>query len=248
MQNLKIAAAQISIKDGDVEANIASHLNAIAAAIKKNVSVIVFPELSLTGYSLDIAGKLAFSENDFRLNPFRELSKKHKVTTVIGVPIKSSNRKPYIGAIRITNSGETDTYFKIHLHSTEVQYFSYGLEPHQFRIQDEKIGLAICADITHASHPSKYKEHGVSIYAAGVIISENGYAHETSLLQNYAKENQMLVVMANNSGLTGTIHSCGQSAIWSPNGECIVRIGKNDQALVIAEKISDCWVGEKVEI
>ena len=50
----KIAAAQVASVRGDIEANVATHAAAIQAASERHVSVLVFPELSLTGYELDL--------------------------------------------------------------------------------------------------------------------------------------------------------------------------------------------------
>lgn len=68
-ENLKIAVAQISSTKGDVSVNINLHLKAIKKAKTKDVSIIVFPELSLTGYELEIAESLAFKMDDIRLFP-----------------------------------------------------------------------------------------------------------------------------------------------------------------------------------
>src|SRR5262245_53260102 len=57
--NFKIAAAQVPSVRGDIDANIAIHAAAMAAAARHGVTVLVFPELSLTGYEPDLAAELA---------------------------------------------------------------------------------------------------------------------------------------------------------------------------------------------
>jgi NAD+ synthase (glutamine-hydrolysing) len=52
MCKLRIALAQIDTKLGDVEVNLEKHLELIDAAQSENSHLIVFPELSLTGYYL----------------------------------------------------------------------------------------------------------------------------------------------------------------------------------------------------
>ena len=69
-----LAAAQTIPKRGDVEANLEGHSRLIHAAAEGQARVLVFPELSLTGYELDLADDLAFSENDPRLTPLVELA------------------------------------------------------------------------------------------------------------------------------------------------------------------------------
>ncbi|WP_413698693.1 nitrilase-related carbon-nitrogen hydrolase [Psychromonas sp. KJ10-10] len=65
--SLKIAVAQIISKRGEVDENIRIHLQAIKCASRLNVSYLVFPELSLTGYEPNLGSQLAFSKDDERL-------------------------------------------------------------------------------------------------------------------------------------------------------------------------------------
>ena len=61
MSHFRIAAAQVASVCGDVVQNIAIHAAAIEAAAKQDVSVLIFPELSLTGYEPDLAAALAIT-------------------------------------------------------------------------------------------------------------------------------------------------------------------------------------------
>ncbi|MEE3214183.1 MAG: nitrilase-related carbon-nitrogen hydrolase, partial [Pseudomonadota bacterium] len=51
-EQLQVACAQINARLGDVEANLAHHLDVIHDARRRGVELLVFPELSLTGYGL----------------------------------------------------------------------------------------------------------------------------------------------------------------------------------------------------
>jgi len=65
---MKIAAAQIKPIDKNIDANIQNHLRMIELAAQQNVKLILFPEMSLTGYERDKAEALSFTENDERLS------------------------------------------------------------------------------------------------------------------------------------------------------------------------------------
>jgi len=52
MQTVRVALAQIAPKLGNLEANLEIHLDAIRLARREKAGVVVFPELSLTGYVL----------------------------------------------------------------------------------------------------------------------------------------------------------------------------------------------------
>ena len=73
MRNFTIATAQIGSARGDVSANLAAHADAVVAAVSCDVSVLVFSELSLTGYEPDLAASLAFAVDDARLDSLRRL-------------------------------------------------------------------------------------------------------------------------------------------------------------------------------
>src|SRR5262249_22829432 len=83
-----LAAAQTVPKRGDVEANVEGHIRLIHVAAEAHARVLVFPELSLTGYELDLADELAFSEDDARLNPLLDSASSFGMTLVVGAPVR----------------------------------------------------------------------------------------------------------------------------------------------------------------
>src|SRR5215211_6817431 len=101
MLDFKIAAAQVASVRGDIAGNVATHAAALAAAAKHGVSVLVFPELSLTGYEPDLAAELALTAEDVRLAPLRALARQHGIEAVVGAPRHDGTAKPALGAIII---------------------------------------------------------------------------------------------------------------------------------------------------
>ena len=107
--SFKVAAAQVASVRGDIEANVATHAAAIQAAGERHVSVLVFPELSLTGYELDPRGNRSSRKEDSRLSPLIALARQHQMEVVVGAPLPNVAEKPAIGAIVIAASGSTRT-------------------------------------------------------------------------------------------------------------------------------------------
>jgi hypothetical protein len=60
----------------------------------------VFPELSLTGYELDLANELAFSQDAARLLQLIDAASSHRTTLIVGAPVRIESRL-YIGALII---------------------------------------------------------------------------------------------------------------------------------------------------
>jgi hypothetical protein len=87
-----IAAAQTIPIRGDVDANVERHLRLVHIAAAERAQVLVFPELSLTGYELDLAADLAFSPRDLRLTPLVEAAAASSVTLIVGAPVRMGSR------------------------------------------------------------------------------------------------------------------------------------------------------------
>src|SRR6218665_3393965 len=86
---MKICVAQTRSIKGNVLKNIENHLKFIELAIAFRADLIIFPELSLTGYEPELAVQLASDADDARLQVFQEISDKNQVTIGVGMPIKS---------------------------------------------------------------------------------------------------------------------------------------------------------------
>src|SRR4051794_29230778 len=79
-----IAVAQTCPVAGDVLANLDEHIRLARLAATEGAEVVVFPELSLTGYELALAKDLAFSENDPRMSTLLDLAAANGTTLVVG--------------------------------------------------------------------------------------------------------------------------------------------------------------------
>jgi predicted amidohydrolase len=248
MASFTIAAAQIPCVRGDIAANLTAHEDAVRSAAGHAVSMVVFPELSLTGYELDLAASLAFSADDARLSGLRELAERHQLTLVVGAPVQTTAEKPAIGAFVLTPGGDVLTYLKMHLGSGEADHCSPGTAPLTLDIGDQRIGLSICADSSRASHARSYSERGAQVYAAGVFLTSEWYATDVPRLQAFARDFDMLTVMANQGASTGTYTSVGKSAIWEPGGQLLVQTAGVEKVLVTATKDAGGWHGKIVDI
>lgn len=244
MSRFKIAAAQIATTPGNVAANLTAHEAAAAAASTQQVAVVLFPELSLTGYEPGLAASLAFAADDSRVDPLRRIAVQYQITVVAGAPMRNGTGKPAIGAFIATPDGDTRTYRKMHLGAPEAAHFSSGDMPVAFDVNGQRLGIAICADSSCRSHPQTYRDLGAGIYAAGVCLTEQWYAEDAPRLQKYAADFGMLVVMANHGASAGTYAPVGRSAVWAPGGELLVQAGGVEDALVIATIEADRWRGD----
>jgi len=75
---MRVAVAQIEAINGNIEKNIENHLKWIKQAIQNNADMIVFPELSLSGYEPNLAESLATNQDDTRLDEIMNVQGNHR--------------------------------------------------------------------------------------------------------------------------------------------------------------------------
>ncbi len=86
---MKICVAQSRPLKGDIQSNIVAHKKIIDLAVNDKADIIIFPELSLTGYEPALAKELATDQEDSRFNDFQNVSDTHQITIGVGVPTKN---------------------------------------------------------------------------------------------------------------------------------------------------------------
>ncbi|QHF44324.1 carbon-nitrogen hydrolase family protein [Pseudomonas sp. S35] len=249
MTDLTIAAAQSISIAGDVPANIQRHLAFMHAAVQHGVQLLVFPELSLTGYEPSLAATLAIAPDDALLAPLREMAQSLRLTAVVGAPLRlAPGAGVVIGALVLGADGSLAVYTKQHLHDGEEAAFVAGQGGAALELEGERIALAVCADFSHASHSRAAVQAGATVYAAGVLISEGGYATDSAMLQGLAAEHGLLVLMANHGGPSGGWACAGRSAIWASDGRLLAAVPGVGDALVVAHRDDGVWAGQVVAL
>ena len=242
---MRIAAAQSISVPGDVPANLLIHMQFIAAAQAAGVELMVFPELSLSGYELPRLAGCLLQPGDACLVPLREAARASGMTVVVGAPLAGAGGKPAIGALSFFPDGECSVYRKQYLDPSEEAFAASGaVGSRRHALGDESFVLAICADTNHEPHAEAAAASGASLYLASVLFSVSAYAQDAGKLRHYAERFDMGVLLANHGGPSGAYQSAGRSAFWAPGGEPVVTAPGPGNALVIASKAAGGWRGE----
>lgn len=248
-----IAVAQTIPKRGDVDANLERHIPLIHAAAEEQARVLVFPELSLTGYELDLADDLAFSESDPRLAPLIELASSFIMTLIVGAPVRIGPRL-YIGAFIVSPDRSVDLYTKHYLGAfskdaspdgivpaAEAAVFHPGNRNPLIRFDGNTAAVAVCADIGRPSHPKEAAARGAKNYFASMLVIPADLEQDTARLKAYAVQHSMTIGFANYGGPTGGLPSGGSSAIFSEKGEPLVQLEATGSGMVIAIEDETGW-------
>src|SRR5512137_3095353 len=94
MRRFRVAVAQIAPTLGDVEKNLALHEKMAREAIAQSANLLIFPELSLTGYFLkDQVPSVALRSGAESLHLFRELSQ--RIAIIVGLVEETSAHRFY---------------------------------------------------------------------------------------------------------------------------------------------------------
>ena len=155
---LTIGLAQISPRLGDVKANLDKHLRFVEHAAAQGVELLVFPELSLTGYMLqDFVHEVARTPapDDPLLAPLMEAS--HKLDLVVGLAERDVRGRLFTASLYLAQGQIVHLHRKVYLPTygmfDEGRDFDLGEEVRAFDTRFGRAGLLICEDFWHASPP-----------------------------------------------------------------------------------------------
>lgn len=242
-----LASAQTSPKRFDINANLNDHYKLIELAAKNGADIILFPELSITGYEREKAKDQIFEKNDSRLKGLRKLSVKNQIIVIAGAPIQISNDL-FIGAFIIKPDNTVSIYTKQFLHTGEDVFYksSFDYNP-VIEIKNERISLAICADINNPKHPENAKKKDISIYLAGIFFEPDDMGRAYKTLSSYAEKYSMNVLMSNYTGQSWGLDGGGQSAFWDKNGNLIGNLNDTNSGLLLIKKVNNNWTSNMMK-
>ncbi|REG99741.1 carbon-nitrogen hydrolase family protein [Flavobacterium aquicola] len=243
-----LAASQTKPKRRDIDANLLDHYQLIKLAVANGAQLIVFPELSITGYEREDASRLAFTENDSRLDGLKKMASENSITIIAGAPIQIESNL-FLGEFCIAPENTVSIYTKQFLHTGEEIHYqpSFDYNP-MLEIKDERISCAICADIDNPKHAENASKRNSSTYIASIFFSPNGIPQAHESLQHYASKYQMNVLMANFGGDSYGYPSGGRSAFWNNKGELIAEMESSGAGLLLVENQNTEWTSKTINI
>jgi NAD+ synthase (glutamine-hydrolysing) len=244
---VRIAIAQCAPALGAFQRNLAMHLERIESARAKGARLVVFPELSLTGYYLkDLANDLAMPATDPRLAPIAEASR--DIDVMAGFVERTPDARIHIAQGYWSGGRLVHVHRKVYLPTYGIfddgRYFGAGERFDVFDSAVGRAGIAICEDIWHVSVPYVYAVEGALVVFApssspGRGVAEGGdlgTAESCRLMDRfYAQYLTVYVVFVNRVGHEDGISFWGGSEIVAPDGTVAARAAEFDEELLLAE-------------
>lgn len=227
---LTIAVVQPLCVSYDVVHNAATHAAAILAA---RARVVVFPELSLSGYELDAP---AIAVDDPRLAPIIDTCAGAGALALVGAPVQDGSGRSHIAMLAVDGNGATVVYRKMWLGGAESDRFTPGEVPVALDVDGWRLGLAICRDTGIPQHASDTAALGIDAYVAGMLESANDAAVPAERAHRIATEHHVWVALASFAGSTGGgyARAAGRSGVWGPDGILVSGVGPETGAVARA--------------
>ena len=238
---MKIAVAQISCSLGDPEANLVKVRDFSRRAKETGAELIVFPEMTDTGYSMPVIQKHAASLEEWicsrtsrdRQSIFRSRSSAACPNGIV--------HAIYNSQVLVDASGDIAAkYRKTHLYAVapveEQTCFAPGDAFASFALGDLRFGFSICYDLRF---PEMYRKL-VTEQNVGAFLISSAWPfprdeHFRVLVQARAIENQSYVIASNRVGKDDDLWFCGSSAIIDPRGVVIAAASADREELIQAD-------------
>lgn len=238
----KLALAQIASSATDKEENLKLITRTVATAKKRGADLIIFPELSLTGYVVkDQIYKLAETVPGPSTHTLEKVAKRTRTHIIFGMPELSEKTQAtiYNSAVLIGPDGLIGKYRKMYLptHSVfeEKRYFRPGYAASALETEFGKIGLIICYDIFFPEVSRLARLNGAQLTVCISASPAIRRSYFETLTVARALENTNFLAYVNLVGIEDGLQFWGGSRLIGPQGRILALAKYDEPDLVICE-------------
>jgi predicted amidohydrolase len=231
---MKLAVAQTRPTVGAVEQNVKLHLALIRLGVQHGANLIMFPELSLTGYEPSLATDVCRCSDDSSLAPIQQISDSCSISIGVGLPLRTSGL-PRIANVLFRPNSTPRVYSKRYLHPDELPFFSCGTEVDSTIHYDPVVSLAICYELSIPEHSQTAFAAGAKAYIASVAKTARGVEDANQRLSDIAKKHSAVVMMSNCIGFLDGAVCVGSSAAWGRSGSLLAQLDRDSNGVVVVD-------------
>lgn len=245
-QVLRVAMAQIAPALGDIQRNLALHVEQIEAARRQHADLIVFPELSLTGYFLrDMVPDLAIAADGPEIQQLIEAAGPMALT--LGFVEESAHHRFYNAALWAEGGRVVHVHRKVYLPTyglfDEQRYFAAGDRFMAFETaRFGRVGILVCEDFWHLSAVAIMQAEQIDLLVctanspARGVDGEKVRTAETydQLAKTFSQLLGAAVVVVNRVGFEDGLCFWGGSQAVGPDGHAVVQAPMFDASLDMA--------------
>ncbi|HEX2620344.1 MAG TPA: nitrilase-related carbon-nitrogen hydrolase [Phototrophicaceae bacterium] len=243
---VKIGLAQIYPKLGDVQCNLDKHLNYIAQAADQGVDLLMFPEMSMTGYQVqDLVPEVAIRAVPEDPVFAKLLDASRQIDLTFGFVQRDKRNRFYIAQAYLSDGKCLHIHHKIYLPTyamfDEGRYFDQGEKIRAFDTKFGRVGMLICEDFWHMSPPYLLWLDGADLLLFQSSSPSRGLDAGNALAgsrwvelvnQAYGSMFTAYVAHCNRVGFEDGKNFWGGSSIVDPDGEFLTHGLYFDEALI----------------
>ena len=246
---IKVGLAQIYPKLGDLAYNLQVHLDYVRQAREQKVDLLVFPELSLTGYQVqDLVPEVAI-ETDAKNKVFAALLEASaEIDIVVGFVHRDRRKRFYIANAYLSGGEALHVHHKLYLPTyamfDESRYFAQGNSVRAFDTRFGRLGMLICEDFWHVSPAYLLWLDGADILILNSSSPTRGLNESERTLstrwvemvnQAYGSMFTSYILHCNRVGYEDGKNFWGGSSVVDPDGEFMTNGLYFDEALITQE-------------
>ncbi|SED44577.1 Predicted amidohydrolase [Streptomyces sp. TLI_105] len=238
MAAMIVAATQFVPVAGDIDANVRTIAGLVRAAGAEGARVVVFSELSLTGYEPSLirdTPALVLTEDDPRLRPVRDACRDAGAAAVVNGPVRTAGSGAGITTLVIGPDGSLlARYDKQHLYGVEAEVFEPGGADGRFALDGIRFALATCYDNRFPELAERAASDRCTVYLASSVLDADNDSFE-KVYPVRARDFGLYVVLGNVLGANEDGVGVGLAGAWGPDGERIADAGAEEPGFVLAE-------------
>jgi predicted amidohydrolase len=245
---MKIALVQNAPHLGNIEKNFITHLQNIEEAKIQNVDLIVFPELSMTGYTIkDLVGELTLKPET---NPlFKRLKTLSKNISIVFGFIEEKERGIFYNSSAFLSGGKI-----LHIHRKvflptfgmfeEAKFFAQGKNFISFSSPFGKTGMMICRDFLSYGAAYLLFAGGAEIIIVTSAAPGRGFSDKESFSssrmwevmgESISRFSNAFLIYCNRVGFEDGKQFAGGSFIYSPTGQLIAQAPYMDSCFLVQD-------------
>ncbi len=237
---MRIGIGQIDMGFEEKEKAMAVCHQTVLEAKAAEVDFLIFPEMTLTGFTMSPETQGETEENSPTIAFFRQEATTYDMTIGFGMAVAKEPSAENHCIIIDPKGNIIADYAKIHPFSlgTETQHYSGGCHMTSCKVCGVPVTPFICYDLRF---PEVFQAASKESKLITVIANwpTPRRAHWITLLQARAIENQCFIVGVNRTGKGGGLHYCGDSMVISPYGEVLARVASGSGFTTVDIDVSE---------
>ena len=246
--HMKVALAQTAPHLGNMDKNFQLHKELIDQAKSAGADLLIFPELSLTGYTLkDLTQDVALQvDANPMMDEFRLMSR--ELALVLGFVEEKDNGLSFNSAAYFAEGKLLHVHRKVYLPNygmfEEAKFFAPGRNFHAFDTPFVRTGLMICYDFLHYGACYLHFAGGADMIIVLSAAPGRGFSEDDTYATSHMWElmgeaisrfSTAYVIYCNRVGFEDGKAFAGGSFIFSPAGELLARASYTDEELLIQD-------------